>query len=149
MSKNNKVQEEKVSKDLAIKDLEVFLKKHMKKEYRRGQMTREKIEKDYEDVIEAMQEGLLVMKNGQPEYTLREPLFNEAEKEDLKVKKVTFRSRVKAADKNRVLDGLNLDKQAGTYVLKYVAYITQLSMTEINQLEQDDFDVLNQICSVF
>jgi len=27
--------------------------------------------------------------------------------------------------------------------------MTQLSMTEVKELETDDFDVLNQICSVF
>ncbi len=139
----------KVDFEVAINEVTVFLKKHMAKQFRRGKMTRDVIEEDYIDVIEAVQDGYLVFEKGKPVYTLRNPLFAKAENKDLTVKMVNFRSRIKEADRALVMDGLDLEKKRGTYVLKTLSYITQLSMTEVKELEKDDFDVLNQICSVF
>ena len=122
----------------------------MAKDFRRGKMTDEKIEEDYEDVIEAIEDGLLVFDEKQkPTYTLRNPLYANATDKSLIKKEVSFRSRIKQADKNLVMDGLDIKKQMGTYTLKYISFITQLSLTEVKELETDDFDVLNQICSVF
>lgn len=150
MSKKDEVQKEtKVATEVAIKELTEFLKKYKKKEFRRGKMTREVIEEDYIDVIEAIEDGFLVFNNGKPVYTLREPLFQNAEDKALIVKEVNFRARIKEADRALVMDGLDLEKKRGTYVLKTLSYITQLSMVEVKELEKDDFDVLNQICSVF
>ena len=139
-----------VNSNVAIDDLKNFLKKHMAKDFRRGKMTDEKIEDDYIDVIEAIEDGLLVFDDkNKPTYTLRYPLFGNAEDKSLMVTEVTFRSRIKEADKSILMDGLDIKKQLGTYTIKYISYITQLSMTEVKELEKEDFDVLNQICSVF
>lgn len=140
----------KVSKEIAIQDLKNFLMKHKAKDFRRGKMTDEVIEEDYEDVIEAIEDGLLVFdEKHKPVYTLRNQLYANATDKSLIKKEVTFRSRIKEADKNLLMDNLDIKKQMGTYTLKYISYITQLSMTEVKELETDDFDVLNQICSVF
>lgn len=142
--------EQKVSTEVAVSDLTNFLQKHKSKEFRRGVMTQEKIEDDYVDVIEAIEDGLLSFDhNGNPIYQLRNPLYAGAEDKSLVKKEVTFRSRIKEADKSLLMDGLNMQKQIGTYTLKYISFITQLSMTEVKELETDDFEVLNQICSVF
>lgn len=150
MSSKENTEEKDVARDVVLKELTAFLKKHKKKEFRRGKVTPESIEEDYVDVIEALEDGLLVFDEKQkPTYTLRSPLFADAEDKKLIVKEVTFRSRIKEADKNLLMDNLDIKKQMGTYTLKYIAYITQLSMTEVKELDTDDFDVLNQICSVF
>lgn len=142
--------EKLVSTDVAIEDLKNFLQKHKSKEFRRGVMTQEKIEEDYIDVIEAIEDGLLSFdSNGNPIYKLRSPLYEGLEDKTLMVKEVTFRSRIKEADKSLLMDGLNMQKQVGTYTIKYISFMTQLSMTEVKELETDDFEVLNQICSVF
>lgn len=140
----------KVPTEVAIIDLTNFLKKHKSKEFRRGKMTQDVIEEDYVDVIEAIEDGLLVFdEKNKPTYTLRNPLYTNAEDKSLQKTEVTFRSRIKEADKNLLMDNLDIKKQMGTYTIKYISYITQLSMTEVKELETDDFDVLNQICSVF
>lgn len=140
----------KVPTEVAIIDLTNFLKKHKSKEFRRGKMTQDVIEEDYVDVIEAIEDGLLVFdEKNKPTYTLRNPLYANAEDKSLQKTEVTFRSRIKEADKNLLMDNLDIKKQMGTYTIKYISYITQLSMTEVKELETDDFDVLNQICSVF
>lgn len=140
----------KVTKEIAIEELKQFLQKHKAKEFRRGKMTDDLIEEDYEDVIEAIEDGLMVFDDKQkPTYTLRNPLYANAADKSLIKKDVTFRSRIKEADKNLLMDNLDIKKQMGTYTLKYISYITQLSIAEVKELETDDFDVLNQICSVF
>lgn len=146
---NEQKDKKKVGTDVAIKELTEFLKKYKKKEFRRGKMTLDSIKEDYIDVIEAIEDGYLVFVEGKPTYTLREPLFSNAEDKNLIVKEVKFRSRIKEADRAILMDGLNPETQKGTYVLKTLSYITQLSITEVKELEKEDFDVLNQICSVF
>lgn len=146
---STKAPKKKVSRDVALAEWTEFLKIHMKKEFRRGKMTQDRIEEDYIDVLEAMEDGHLVFDGNKPIYTLRDPLFADASDKSLKVETVTFRSRIKEADRTLIMDGLDLEKKRGTFVLKTLSYITQLSMTEVKKLEKDDFDVLNQICSVF
>jgi hypothetical protein len=142
--------ENKVSREVAIQEVTVFLKKYKSKEFSRGKLTDDVIEEDYIDVIEAIEEGLLVFDDkGKPKYTLRNPLYATAEDKSLTVTEVTFRARIKESDKNMLMDNLDIKKQMGTYTLKYISFITQLSMTEVKELEKDDFEVLNQICSVF
>lgn len=148
MSKEN-LKAKKISSEVAFQELKDFLKPHLKKEFRRGKMTKEKIEEDYVDVLEAIEDGYLIFDGKKPIYTLREPLFSNAENKENIVKTVNFRQRIKEADRALVMDGLDLEKQRGTYILKLLSYITQLSMTEIKELEKEDFNVLNQICSVF
>ena len=149
MSEENTSDKTAVSKEMAIAELTEFLKIHKKKEFRRNKMSQEKIEEDYIDVIEAIEDGYLVFEKNKPVYKLRNPLFSGAEDQALVVSTVNFRSRIREADRALVMDGLNLEKQRGTYVLKTLSYITKLSMIEVKELEKDDFDVLNQICSVF
>jgi len=140
----------KVDSEVALKELKEFLKKYKSKEIRRGTLTDEKIKEDYVDVLEAIEDGLLVFdEKSHPSYTLESPLFEDAENQDLIVRQVNFRSRVKAADKTLVMDGLDFEKQRGTYVVKLLSYITKLSITEVKQLGNEDFVVLNQLCSVF
>lgn len=140
----------KVSKKVALVELTEFLKIHKTKEFRRGKMTSEKIEEDFEDAIEAIEDGLLVFDDKKkPVYTLRNPLYIEAEDQSLVVREISFRTRIKEAEKTLVMDGLDVKKQIGTYTIKYISYICQLSMTDVKQLESEDFEVLNQICSVF
>jgi len=145
-----KEKQKQVNKKVVLQELTTWLKKNLKKEFRRGLMTQEKIEEDYIDMIEAIEDGLLIFKDGKPEYTFRTPVFNKAEDEALKIKGAyEIRSRVKQADKALVMDGLDVDKKRGTFSLKLMSYITKLSISEIKDLESEDFDVLNQICSVF
>ena len=140
----------KVEREVAVKDLTAFLKKHKAKEFKRGKMTQDTIEEDYIDVIEAIEDGSLVFgENMKPTYTLKSPLYADAKDQALVKTSVNFRERIKEADKNMLMDGLDIKKQLGTYTIKYISFMTQLGMDDVKQLEKDDFEVLNQICSVF
>ena len=140
----------KVSNEIAVKEVTDFLRKHKEKEFKRGKMTEDVILEEYIDVIEAVEDGLITFDDhGKPVYTLKKPLYADAKDKSLVVDKVTFRARIKESDKNMLMDNLDVKKQMGTYTIKYISFMTQLSMTEVKELENDDFDVLNQICSVF
>jgi len=140
----------KVNKEVAFKDVKSYLEKHLKKEFRRKQMPDSKIYDEYEDMIEAVEDGLLIIDSkGKVEYTLRYPLFTDKEDAGLAIKKVNIRGRIKAADKHLLMDGLDVQKKLGTYTLKIIAYITEVQLADVKQLEKEDFDTINQLCSVF
>lgn len=140
----------KVDKKVAFNEVKNYLQKHLKKEFRRGQMPDSKIEEEYEDLIEAVEDGLLKFdENSKATYKLREALYTDKEDAELAIKEITIKGRIKAADKHILMDGLNVQKQLGTYTLKIISHITQLDKRDIKNLEKDDFDVLNQLCSVF
>lgn len=140
----------KISTEVAFEEVKSYLQKHLKKEFRRGQMPDSKIKEEYIDLIEAVEDGLLVFDNSsKATYTLRDPLYTDKEDAGLQIKEVSVRNRIKAADKAILMDGLNVTKQLGTYSLKIIAYITQLDQKDVREIEKDDYDVLNQLCSVF
>jgi hypothetical protein len=139
-----------MTEELAVEELSKFLQKYKKKEFRKGQITNEKILQDYPDVIEAIQDGLIVFDDkNHLNLELRYPIVAEGSDRDLDTKVVEFRTRIKPTDKANLMDGLNIQTQQAKYVLRYIAYITGLSQNELDKLESEDYDVINQICSVF
>jgi len=136
--------------DVAVKDLTTFLKKHLAKDFRRGKITDEKIKEDYIDAIEAIEDGNLVVdENGNLKYTLYNPLFANSEDQSLVKKEITFKSRIKGATRTLLMNGLDPKKDLGTYMIAVMSHICDLSKTEVQLLEKEDYEVLNQICSVF
>ena len=113
-------------------------------------MTEDKIEDNFPDVIEAIQDGLIVFDDkNHPTLTLRFPIETENKDKDLGIYVVNFRSRIKPSDKANIMDGLNIQTQQGKYILKFMSYITGMSGNELDKLDTEDYDTINQICSVF
>jgi len=140
----------KIERSVALEELVAFLKKHLGKEFRRGNLDSEKVVEKYLDTIEAIEDGLMQFgENDAVTYTLREPLYVGSENTDLEVRTVVLRSRVRRADIALISDGLDLENKKGTYMLKILAYITQLHLQDVKNLGKDDYETLNQICSVF
>ena len=139
-----------ISKEVAISELTKFLQKYKRKEFRKGELTEDKIEDNFPDVIEAIQDGLVVFDDKHhPTLTLRFPIETENKDKDLGIYEVSFRSRIKPSDKANIMDGLNLQTQQGKYVLKFMSYITGMSGNELDKLDPEDYDTINQISSVF
>lgn len=146
----SKIEKKVVTREVALKEVVSFVKKYNPKDFKRGKLDAAKVEEEYLDTIEAVEDGLLVFNDKSvPTYTLEEELFPDAKDEALKIKVVNFRSRIKEADKALVMDGLDIKNQTGTFTLKTMSYISQLSMTEVKSLGKEDYNVINQICSVF
>lgn len=139
-----------VNQEVAIEDLRAFLSKYKKREARKGELTQEKLLEDYPDVIEAICDGLITFDDrNHPTFKLRHPIVPESGNTDLGTTEVTFRTRIKVSDKARIMDGLNVQTQQAKYVLRYTAYITELAISDIDRLDPEDYDVINQIGSVF
>jgi len=138
-----------VSEEMAIDELSVFLKKYKKREFRKGQMTNDRILDEYPNVIDAIMDGLLAFEDAGPKLTLREPIETETKDKELGVYNVAFRTRVKPSDQSRIMDGINIQTQQAKYVLKFLSYVTGLNSSEIDKLGKEDYDTINQLCSVF
>ncbi|WP_299529051.1 hypothetical protein [Ulvibacterium sp.] len=138
-----------VSEEMAIDELSVFLKKYKKREFRKGQMTNDRILDEYPNIIDAIMDGFLVFEDAGPKLTLREPIETETKDKELGVYNVAFRTRVKPSDQARIMDGINIQTQQAKYVLKFLSYVTGLSSGEIDKLGKEDYDTINQLCSVF
>ena len=142
--------EKKISTDVAVKEVISFLTKKSPKLSRRGHFSEEKVKVEYIDLIEYVEDGLISFDdNFHPTLTLRNPIFGDSENEKNIVRKISFKSRVKAADKTRVMNGIDIEKRKGDYILSLISFLCGLNKAEVNDLESDDYDVINQICSVF
>lgn len=138
--------------DVALEELTKFLKKHKAKEFRRGTIKIDKISEEYIDVLEALEYGNLTFDDKlNPKYTLIEPILPDDKDADasLGIREITFRSRIKPSVKADLMDGLDVQKQAGKFSMRYVSYIIQQPIAILDKLSNDDYDALNQICSVF
>lgn len=148
--KNADIQQMVVATEVAVQDVISFLKAKKPKKERRGELEISKVKEEYIDLIEYVEDGLVTFdSDNHPTLTLRVPLYSEHKDDQMHQKTVSFRKRVKAADQTRVMNGVDTEKKKGDYVLKLIGFLCQLSNTDIEQLEKDDFDVINQICSVF
>ncbi len=137
-----------MSTEVAIEEISKFLQIHLPKEFRRGKMTEEKIKEDYIDVIEAIEDGVLVFdEHNKPSYKLQNPIKNE--NGEAVITEISFRARIKGADKTILMNGIDPKKQLGDYMIKVISYMTQLESALVKKLDKQDFEVLNQICSVF
>lgn len=145
-----KVKGKALSNEQAITDVTNFLKVHKEKEFRRNKLTQAVIEDDYEDVIEAVEDGLLVFEKGVAKYNLRHGLTDvHGEVTGEPGMLVTFKSRIRPGDKLNVLNGMNVEKQQGDHIKRQLALASQLNLGIIEKLHKEDFDVLMQIASVF
>jgi len=142
------IKTKKVAREVAINDLRAFLKIHLPKQFKRGKLTDEKIEDDYINVIDAIEDGDLIFDDHKkPIYTLVSPIRNN--EGDISISSINFRARIKGADKTVLMNGIDPNKQLGDYMIKVISYITQLESGLVKKLDKEDFEVLNQICSVF
>lgn len=140
----------KISEDVALADLKKFLEKYKAKEMRRGQLKDDKIKDDYVDVLEAIQDGFMVFDDKHnPKYTLRVPLETDGGNPELATREILFKTRVRPSVKADLMDGLKIETQLGKFSIRYMGYIADLSAGDIDKLDPEDYDVINQICSVF
>lgn len=138
--------------DVALKELTKFLKKHKAKEFRRNKIKESDISTEYIDMLEALEFGNLTFDDKlNPTYTLIEPILPEEKNADasLGIREITFKTRIKPTQLANIMEGIDVAKDSGTFSLRYMSHITGKSIQIIDKFSKDDYDVLNQICSVF
>jgi len=141
--------ENKVSREVALNELVEFVKSHKGKFFKRGILDRAKVEEDFIDALEAMEEGRLTIEEGKVSLSLLEPISIKDGEETKTLDKVILRKRVKRSDVERVTRGVDLQKEQLKAAIKIICLITGLTEKEVDDLNNDDYEAINQIGSVF
>lgn len=141
---NKKATKDALSKEVAIKEVRSFLERFN----RRKNFTDDKIEEDYPDLLEAVQLGLVVFDDKKmPTFTLESPVKND--EGEVVVKDVTFKTRIKPSTKADLAHGIDLRKDAAKYSLNVISYIVDQPRAMLDKFEPFDYDVIQQVSSVF
>jgi len=140
----NKVPEQKVSTEVAFAELVEFLKLHRRKEFRRNLLSDDQIKLDYPDLLIAIEDGLLTFNGAQPTYELRYPVDAENS-----IKKVVPRTRINPVDQANVMNGLDIQKEKGTFIIKKLCFICQISQGDLILMDNEDYETISQLAAVF
>lgn len=132
-----------ISKEIALNDLEVFVNKFVKKP-----VAKEELEETYPDVLDAIMDGYLSFDEaGLPVLKLKDPIKNESG--DVAVSEIKFRTRIKPTVLADLAKGLNPQKEVFTLQLRMTAYIIDQPVQMLDKFERYDYDVINQVATVF
>lgn len=132
-----------ISKDVALTEIETLINKFVKKP-----VSFDKIEETYPDILDAIMCGYLSFnEDGVPVYKLKEPVKTDKGNEALTV--INFKTRVKPTAMADIGSGLDMRKDSLKFPLKIIAYITDQPYLMIDNYSRYDYDVIDQVCSVF
>jgi hypothetical protein len=142
MDINLEKNENKVSKEIAIKEVQKFIRDEAdldKKDH--------EIESDYPQIIRAVELGLLIFENGKPKFTLKNPIKND--EGDIALGEITFRSRIKPTQLAEIMKGVDLTKNQLEYSLRAHAYLIGQPKAMLDKFSKFDYRVIDQISTVF
>ena len=136
---NNEV----VSKDVALDELELFINTFVKKPVKR-----EELEETYPDVLDAIIDGYLSFDSDSlPTLRLKQPI--KSEEGNIILSELSFKTRIKPSTLAALAKGLDLRTDALNLQLKMTSYLIGQSTSMIDRLGRYDLDVVNQVSTVF
>lgn len=137
--KNNEV----VSQEVALDDLEKFVNTYSKKLVKRDTLS-----ESYPDVLDAIMEGLLSFDEKQvPKFKLKSPLVSDDN--SVALAELEFKTRIKPSTKADLGKGLSIQTDILNYQLRITAYIVGQPTAILDKLSPFDYDVVSQISAVF
>lgn len=132
-----------VSKEIALKEVETLINKFVKKP-----VAFDEIEETYPDIIDAIMDGYLSFnKEGVPVLNLKLPIKNEAG--DVSLSEINFKTRIKPTSLASIAKGIDLKTDQLSLQLRMVAHIIDQPIAMLDKFGRYDYDVINQICTVF
>ncbi len=132
-----------ISKEVALDELESFINKFVKKP-----CLKENMEDTYPDVLDAIMDGFISFKeDGVPVFILKDPIKNDAG--DISLSEINFRTRIKPTTLADLAKGLHPQTQVFTLQLRMTAYVIDQPVAMLDKFSRYDYDVINQISSVF
>jgi hypothetical protein len=132
-----------ISKEVALGELETFINKFVKKP-----APKEEFEETYPDILEAIMDGFLSFKeDGIPLLKLKDPI--KLEDGSILISEINFRTRIKPTTLADLAKGLHPQKEVFTLQLRMTAYIIDQTMSMLDKFERYDYDVINQVSTVF
>ena len=133
----------KITKEVALDDLEKFVNAYSKKPVERNAL-----EEGYPDVLDAIMEGNLTFDEQQvPKLKLSVPVKNE--EGGISLSELDFKTRVKPTDKAALGKGLSNTTDILTYQLRVTAHIIGQPIAMLDRLSPYDYDVVSQVSAVF
>lgn len=133
-----------VSKEVALTELEQFVNRFVKKP-----VAKEEMEETYPDILEAIMDGFLSFDGtGLPVLKLKDPIkFKDSD--DVHISEINFRTRIKPTTLADLAKGLHPQKEVFTLQLRMTAYIIDQPVAMLDKFERYDYDVINQVATVF
>jgi hypothetical protein len=132
-----------VNKEVALVELELFVNKFLKKP-----IAFDKVEETYPDILEAIVDGFISFNEaGIPVLKLKDPIVSDAG--NIMVSEVNFKTRIKPLTLASIAKGIDLKTDALTLQLRMVSYIIGEEVQMLDKFERYDYDVINQVATVF
>jgi len=132
-----------ISKEVALKELDQFVNRFVKKP-----VPVDELEEGYPDILEAIMDGHLSFDGmGVPVLKLKDPIKND--KDEVSVAEITFKTRIRPTTLADIASGIDLKKDSLKLQLKMVSYIIDQPVAMLDRFERYDYDVINQIATVF
>jgi len=138
-----KNKEKAVSKDIALKEIETLINRFVKRPVKF-----EEIEETYPDIVDAIMDGYLSFDGtGIPVLSLKEPI--KAESGTIVLETINFKTRIKPTVLRDLSRGIDLRKDPMGLPLKMISFITDQPELMVDNYSGYDYDVINQICTIF
>lgn len=132
-----------ISKEIALKEIEKLINKFVKRP-----VEFDKIEETYPDVLEAIMDGYLSFdEKGVPVLKLKEPV--KAESGNIVLETINFKTRIKPLTLRDLAKGVDLKRDPLGLPIKQIAYITNQPEVMVDNYGKYDYDVIDQLCSIF
>lgn len=132
-----------ISKEVALNDLESFINRFVKKP-----VAKEELEDTYPDVLDAIMDGYLSFDDSKlPTLKLKDPI--KLEDGSIHISEIKFRTRIKPTTLADLAKGLHPQKEVFTLQLRMTAYIIDQPVAMLDKFERYDYDVINQVATVF
>ena len=133
----------KVSKEVALTELETFVNKFVKKP-----VPLNELEETYPDILQGIMDGLVTFgEDGVPIYTLKFPI--KTDEGDVFLSVINFKTRIKPTTLADLAKGLHPQKEVFMLQLKMTSYIISQSIGMLDKFDRYDYDVINNISAVF
>lgn len=131
----------KISKEVALDELEKFVNNFSKKKVERSD-----VETAYPDVLDAICEGFVSFdENLNPTYKLKDPIKGDGDGH----KEITFKTRILPTELAKLGKGLHPINDLFELQLKMTAHIIGQPVMLLDKFSRYDYDAINQIASVF
>lgn len=143
-------------REVIIEELKNFVYSFTKKPKKRNKTQsdedfEEQLGKDLEDnyplIYEAIEEGLFIYLDGKVTLKLEFPVLND--KKEISFNDVTFKTRIKPSDQERLSIGLNLQKQSVKFAMRMFSHIIDQPVSMLDKFSKEDYKKIQEICGVF
>ena len=132
-----------ISKEVALKELESFVNKFVKKP-----VGLDELEETYPDILDAIIEGYVSFdESGLPILKLKDPIKSDSG--NIVLSEINFKTRIKPTVLASIAKGIDLKNDALSLQLRMVSHIIDQPIQMLDKFERYDYDVINQISTVF